>query len=39
MITFEDHGSQVVLIYTSGPFNPAEWLDEKLKVDGAARLS
>ncbi|MFJ6157277.1 Shedu immune nuclease family protein [Pseudarthrobacter sp. NPDC092184] len=38
MITFEDHGSKVVLVYFPA-YGPVKWLDDKLDSDGHATLS
>lgn len=38
MISFEDHGSQVVLVYQPERSGPA-WLDDKLESEGEATLS
>lgn len=39
MITFEDHGSQVVLTYGPDGFNSIDWLDRKLETEGSVKLS
>lgn len=39
MITFEDHGSKVVLVYTPSSFRPATWVDDKLESEDHATLS
>lgn len=39
MITFEDHGSKVVLVYTPSSFRPVTWVDNKLGSEGHATLS
>jgi hypothetical protein len=39
MITFEDHGSQVVLIYGPDAFGSTAWVEEKLKSEGHVTLS
>ena len=39
MITFEDHGSKVVLVYVPSPFRSVKWLDDKLDSEGHAALS
>jgi hypothetical protein len=39
MITFEDHGSKVVLVYDSGSYRPVTWVDDKLDSEDHATLS
>ncbi|MDQ0030891.1 Shedu immune nuclease family protein [Arthrobacter bambusae] len=39
MITFEDHGSKVALVYDPGSFRSATWVDHKLDSEGRATLS
>ena len=39
MITFEEHGPQVVLTYESDGFGSTDWVDEKLKADDHVTLS
>ncbi|MBE4717284.1 Shedu immune nuclease family protein [Pseudarthrobacter sp. AB1] len=39
MITFEDHGSKVALVYIPGLYRPAKWVDDKLNSEDHATLS
>jgi hypothetical protein len=39
MITFEDHGSEVVLVYSADRFGSVAWVDERLKSEGEVTLS
>jgi len=39
MITFEEHGSQVVLTYESDGFISTAWVDAKLKANDHVTLS